>query len=157
MHPLVLAIGGLGAIVAIDKLVDVLFGPTKIFISYYYDKDSSLKRLLKAWSKNEKFDIEFEDMSADVSFNTTTDEELKLELTKRIKKSDIVLVLIGSNTYSRKWVKYEIKEAVRLSKPIVAVKQDRSHISPSELKGIGANWVYGFQARKVSSAIKMCV
>lgn len=150
-------LGGLGAIAAVDRLVGALFGPRKIFVSYYYDKDKALKRLLKAWSKNDKFDIEFDDMSADVSLNTKTDEELGRELTLRIKRSDVVLVLIGSRTHSRKWVSYEIKEAVRLSKPIVAVKQNRNHISPKELKGVGASWVYGFRANKVSKALKECI
>jgi hypothetical protein len=150
-------LGGLGVIAVLDRLVGTLFGPKKIFVSYYYDKDRDLKRLLQAWSKNDKFDIEFEDMSADVSLGTKTDEELERELTIRIKRSDVVLVLIGSSTHSRKWVNYEIKEAVRLSKPIVAVKQDKNHISPKELKGVGANWVYGFRAKKVSKALKECI
>lgn len=155
MHPLVAVLGGLGIVAAIDKLIGALF-PTKIFISYYYDKDRALKRLLKAWNKNEKFDVEFEDVSADVSLTTRTDQELQTELTKRIQKADVVLVLVGSRTHTRKWVSYEIKEAVRLSKPIVAVKQKRSHLSPKELKGVGANWVYGFQARKIINALKEC-
>jgi antiphage defense system Thoeris ThsB-like protein len=156
LHPLMIVLGGLGSIVAADKLIDLIFAKKKIFISYYYDKDKTLKRLLNAWSKNDKFEIEFEDMSADVSLDTKTDKGLGKELTRRIKKSDIVLVLVGNKTYSRKWVKYEIKEAVRLSKPIVAVKQSRDHISPAELKGVGANWVYGFRAQKVSDALKDC-
>lgn len=157
MHPLIALLGGLGVIAVVDRLVGTLFGPKKIFVSYYYDKDKALKRLLKAWSKNDKFDIEFDDMSADVSLNTKTDTELERELTLRIKRSDVVLVLIGSSTHSRKWVSYEIKEAVRLSKPIIAVKQDKHHISPKELKGVGASWVYGFRAKKVSKALKECI
>jgi len=157
LHPLAIILGGIGAVVAADKLIDFLFGKKKIFISYYYDKDKTLKRLLNAWSKNDKFNIDFEDTSADVSLDTKTDEELGKELTKRIKNSDIILVLIGNKTHSRKWVKYEIKEAIRLHKPIVAVKQSRNHISPTELKSIDANWVYGFRAKKVSDAINNCV
>lgn len=154
MHPLAILLGGIGTVIAADKFIDFLFGKKKIFISYYYDKEKTLKRLLSAWSKNRKFDIEFEDTSADISLNTKTDEDLGRELTRRISNSDLVLVLIGNKTHSRKWVKYEINEAVRLKKPIVAVKQSRNHISPKELKGVGANWVYGFRAKKVSDAIK---
>lgn len=154
MHPLAIILGSIGAFIAADKLTDFIFGKKKIFISYYYDKDKTLKRLLSAWSKNDRFDIEFDDTSADISLKTTTDDELGRELTNRISKSDMVLVLIGNKTHSRKWVKYEINEAIRLKKPIVAVKQSRDHISPKELKGVGASWVYGFRAKKVSHAIK---
>lgn len=157
MHQLAKILGGMGAIFAASKLIDLLFGEKKIFVSYYYDKDKTLKRLLNAWSRNDKFNIDFIDTSADVSLDTKTERELSEELSKRIKNSDIVLVLIGNKTHSRKWVKYEIKEAIRLHKPIVAVKQNRNHISPSELKGVGVNWVYGFRARKVSAAIKSCM
>ena len=154
MHPLAILLGGIGVFIAADKLTDILFGRKKIFISYYYEKEKTLKRLLSAWSKNKKFDIEFEDTSADISLNTKTDEDLGRELTRRIESSDLVLVIIGNKTHSRKWVKYEINEAVRLKKPIVAVKQSRNHISPKELKGVGASWVYGFRAKRVSDAIK---
>lgn len=157
MNPLVTVLGALGALIAADRLVGALFRKKRIFVSYYYEKDRAIKRLLKAWSKNDKFDIEFDDVSADVSLTTKTDDELKQQLTARINESDIVLVLIGSNTHSRKWVDYEVGEAVRLAKPIVAVKQNRSNISPRKLKGVGANWVYGFQAKKVSNAIKECI
>lgn len=157
MNPLVMALSVLGSLVVADRLVGALFRKKRIFVSYYYEKDRAIKRLLKAWSKNDKFDIEFDDMSADVSLATKTDDELKQELTARISESDIVLVLIGSNTHSRKWVDYEVEEAVRLAKPIVAVKQDRSNISPKKLKGVGANWVYGFQAKKISKALKECI
>lgn len=157
MNPLVMVLGALGAFFAADRLVGALLRKKRVFISYYYEKDRAIKRLLKAWSKNDKFDIEFEDMSADVSLATKTEDDLKQELTARIKESDIVLVLIGSNTHSRKWVDYEVEEAVRLAKPIVAVKQDRSNISPKKLKGVGAKWVYGFRAKKVSKALKECI
>lgn len=157
MNPLVMVLGTLGGLVAAKRLVGALFRKNRIFVSYYYDKDRTLKRLLKAWSKNDKFDIEFEDMSADISLATKTDDELEQELTTRINESDIVLVLIGSSTHSRKWVNYEVREAVRLAKPIVAVKQSKSDIAPKELKGVGASWVYGFKAKKVSKALKECI
>jgi hypothetical protein len=157
LHPLLIFAGGAAVVATAIKIVDVIFSKNKIFISYYYDKEKTLKRLLKAWNKNEKFDIEFEDMSADIALDTKNDQELEKELTKRIKNSDIILVLIGSKTHARKWVTYEIEEAVRLSKPIIAVKQSRNHKSPTALKGVGANWVYGFKAKKVSDAIKGCL
>lgn len=157
LNPFLMIVGVVGLFAIVNKALISPFRKKKIFISYYYDKDRALKRLLNAWSKNDKFDIDFEDTSADVSLDTSTDEELEYELTKRIKNSDIVLVLIGDNTHSRKWVKYEIREAVRLQKTIVAVKHRKSSKSPTVLKGVGAHWVYEFRAKKVSDAIKNCV
>ncbi|KZN12679.1 hypothetical protein OA79_14540 [Marinomonas sp. TW1] len=157
LNPLWMIVGVGSLVVFVGKAINSAFKKKKIFISYYYGKDRAFKRLLNAWSKNEKFDIDFEDTSADVSLDTSTDEELEYELTKRIKNSDIVLVLIGDHTHLREWVKYEIKEAVRLQKTIVAVKHTKSSKSPTELKGVGAHWVYGFRAKKVSDAIKNCV
>ncbi len=153
MAPLFWIASALGFFVVVDKIL----APTKIFVSYYYDQEGSLKRLLKAWDKNKNFDIRFQDMSADISLNTESDEQLAQELTERIKKSEIVLVLVGSETHLRKWVKYEIQEAVRLSKPIIAVKQSKGHVSPRELKGVKAYWVYGFKAKKISAAINDCI
>lgn len=154
MHPglALLAIGT--AAIALKKVAGLFSRPPRIFISYYYKDDKSLKRLLKAWNKNKRFDLEFEDTSADISLDTSSDDELKQQLTKCIKKSDVVLVLVGAKTHSRKWVKYEIQEAVRLSVPIVAVKKIKGYSSPNELKSVDAKWVYGFKARKVTDAIK---
>ncbi len=152
VHPLV----RIGAVIAGGWLLGKLFGKDKIFISYYYRDDRHLKRLLNAWSKNKEFPYEFDDVSADVSLQTTTDEELEAQLTARIEKADVVLVLIGRKTHKRKWVAYEIAEAVRLSKFIVAVKQKRNHVSPKELRGVGAKWVYAFKAEPIADAIKEC-
>ena len=151
-HPWVL----IGKLIAAVWVLKKLFGKEKIFISYYYKDDKHLKRLLNAWSKNKTFPFEFDDVSADVSLETQTDEELEEELTDRIEAADIVLVLIGSKTHKRQWVSYEIKEAVRLSKPIVAVKQKRNNISPKELRGVGAKWVYGFKAERIVDSINEC-
>lgn len=63
-------------------------------------------------------------------------------------------MLIGDHTHLRKWVRYEIKEALRLQKIIVAVKHKKSSKSPTELKGVGTHWFYGFRAKKVSDSIK---
>ncbi len=157
MNPYLFTLAGAGVVALAKKAFDSFFAETKIFVSYYYKDERSLKRLLKAWSNNDKFKLSFKDTSADVSLQTANDDELKKELTNRIKKSDLVLVLIGKKTHSRKWVSFEISEAVRLGKPLIVVKQKKQQRAPSELKSVGAKWVYAFKAERIHAAVQEVV
>lgn len=137
----------------------VLFGihaltrKTRIFVSYYYDGDRHYKRLLSAWSANEKFELEFEDVSTDVSIPSRDEEVVKREILKEIKRCDVFLVLVGKRSHRRDWVSWEIVRAKECGRKIVAVKLRREYISPSELLSAGAVWVYGFNAEKIREAI----
>lgn len=124
----------------------------KIFISYDYDNDKHYKNLLLAWNKHGEFDIEFYDQSVDVSINSTDANYIKQVIQGRIAKSDILLVLIGKQTYKSAWVAWEIQKAYELKKKLVAVKIDDENTSPDVILGKGALWTKSFNF----DAIKSC-
>lgn len=153
MWPLIRLIAVLAAAVyVIDKLTS-----KSIFVSYRYRTDAKYKNLLKAWSKNHKFDIEFDDFSNDLSVDSDNDEVIKREIYKKIDASDIFLCLVGPETHKSKMVKWEIKTARELSKPIVAVKIEKSHTAPEELMSIGASWAMSFTEDAIVEALRKAI
>jgi hypothetical protein len=126
----------------------------KLFFSYYFDKDRHYKRLINAWSVNPKFDLDFDDVSTDVSINSDNDSYLRRKMAERIQACDVFVVVIGKGTHAREWVSYEIGKAREYGKKIVAIKLDKRYVSPKELMSAGARWVYGFKEKDIRAAIE---
>ncbi|MDD4913090.1 MAG: TIR domain-containing protein [Sideroxydans sp.] len=148
--PLVRLVVGAAAAFGVYKL---LTGKKKVFVSYYYDSDRHYKRLLMAWSANDKFELEFEDVSTDVSIRSDNEAYIKRVISDKIKQCDVFIVLVGKKSHRRDWINWEIAKAKEYGKKIVAIKGKRSHTSPEELLSAGAEWVYGFEEKKIREAI----
>ena len=125
-----------------------------MFVSYYYDADSRYKNILKAWSENEKFEIEFDDVSADVRIKSKSDEALKRVLSRKIREADVLLVIVGEKTHRRHWVVWEVEKALELGKRIVAVKIKSTYESPKELVGAGVKWSKSFDYKAIKAAME---
>ncbi len=125
----------------------------KIFVSYDYDGDAKYKNLLKAWSENDKFELEFEDVSVDVSVNSKNAGVIKRVISQRMKRADIFLCLVGEDTHRSRWVAWEIEKAVELSLKIVAVKTKKKWIKPKMLAGAGACWAMSFRRDSILKAL----
>lgn len=125
----------------------------KIFISYYYDGDRHYKRLLTAWSANKKFDLEFEDVSTDISINSEERNYIRRKIAEQIKQCDVFIVFVGKKSHEREWITWEIVKAKEYEKKIVAIKEKRTHASPKELLSAGVKWVYGFNEKDIRDAI----
>ncbi|MCW9059956.1 MAG: TIR domain-containing protein [Gammaproteobacteria bacterium] len=127
--------------------------PTKVFISYHSKGDGHFKNMIMAWANNEKFKLNIEDFSTDTNIKSKDEAYLKRRMREQIRKADNFIVFIGKDTHKRPWVAWEIEQAKALSKRIIAVKENRKHISPKPLLGSGAIWVYGFSANGIRNAL----
>lgn len=125
-----------------------------VFISYDYDNDRHYKNLLVAWSKNASFDLEFYDSSVDISVDSEEAAPIRRVISQRIRKSDILLCLVGAQTHKSEWVTWEINKADELDKKFVAVKIDRSNTTPDALYGKGAEWAQSFSFDSIKKAIE---
>lgn len=125
-----------------------------IFISYDYDNDRHYKNLMVAWSQNASFDLEFYDSSVDVSVNSEAAAPVRRVISQRIRASDIILCIVGEETYTSEWVAWELEKADELDKKFVAVKTSRSNTSPSALQGKGAEWAHSFTFDSIKRAIE---
>lgn len=124
-----------------------------IFISYDYDNDKNYKNLLKAWDANGTFDFSFHDHSADVSIKSTNAAAIKRAISAKINNATYFLCLVGEDTHTSDWVKWEIDKAVELKKKIVAVKIKSTNTTPSELNDVGASWAMSFTEEAIVKAI----
>lgn len=144
---------GLGVFAAIAALT--LFSKKKkVFVSYYYDDDKHYKRLLTAWSANDKFSLEFEDVSTDVSIKSDNTEYIRRVISDKIDQCDVFVVLVGKKSHRREWISWEIIKAKEYRKKIIAIKGKRNYASPPELLSAGTEWVYGFEEKKIREAIE---
>lgn len=125
----------------------------KIFISYDYDKDRHYKNMLLAWDKNQDFDFGFSDQSADVSVDSYNAATIKAAISAKINEATYFVCLVGKQTYTSRWVAWEIEKAKELRRRIVAVKIEPTNTSPSGLENASAKWAMSFTFDSIKSAI----
>lgn len=140
--PLVYLIGVVGA--GVTGYLLTKRKPKKVFVSYHSKADSHYKNLIIAWSNNDKFKLKIEDFSTDVGIKSNDVSYMRRRMKEQINKADYFIIFIGERTHQREWVEWEIEQAKLMKKNIVAIKENRAHISPQSLLGSGAKWVYRF-------------
>ncbi len=128
--------------------------PKKVFISYYSKGDSNYKNMIMAWAKNNKFKLSIEDLSTDTKIKSTDQAYLKQRMKNQISKADYFIVFVGEDTHTREWVLWEIEQAKKLNKTIIAIKEKRTHKSPKSLLKCGVIWVYGFSEDGIRKALE---
>lgn len=93
----------------------------RTFFSFYYDDDIwRASNVRKSGALNQD-EIEFIDASLWEEAETEGDAEVRKLIDEALEKSTVTCVLIGENTASRRWVKYEINESIRLGKGLFGV------------------------------------
>lgn len=91
----------------------------QVFFSFEYMKDnwraSQVRNMGKFDDDSTFSDNDWEDVKE------KTDEKIKEWINDQLQKRSCIVVLIGSTTASRKWVKYEIEQAYKYQKGIVGI------------------------------------
>jgi len=90
----------------------------KVFVSFDYDNDARLKDLFAGQAKNPKSPFKLVDHSLK---EAAPDAEWEKKAEVLVKKSDIVVVLVGDKTSSAHGVKKEVAMARRNNIPVVQV------------------------------------
>jgi hypothetical protein len=125
----------------------------KVFISYDHDKDKNFKHLLRAWNKNSDFDFEIDETSPKGKINSQNNHVIKSVLTRKIKQSNCVLVIVGHRTHKSQWVQWEIQQAKQFHLQLVAVKLDRQFTTPPALLKANTSWAMTFNQEAISNAL----
>lgn len=100
-------------------------GLKRAFISFHIEDEPQVD-LLRHQAKDDRFDLEFVDYSVKEPF----DEKWKTQCTERIRQSSVIIVMIGSETYSREAVLWEINKAYELGKPVIGVRIHKNRNDP---------------------------
>ncbi|MBQ4851403.1 TIR domain-containing protein [Pseudoalteromonas sp. MMG012] len=148
--PLFLFTLGLAGIARLFHFKD---DPKSVFISYYSKGDSHYKNLIVAWANNNKFDLKIEDESTGVNIKSDNESYIKRKIKERIGKANNFIVFVGEDTHERDWVEWEIEQAKKLCKNIIAIKEKRHFKSPPALLGCEVTWVYGFTEHGLRKAL----
>ena len=90
----------------------------RAFFSFDFDEDQSLKHHMAGQLKLPASPFEAADWSMKEAAAESKWEE---EAEKRIKRCDVVIILVGKKTHSAPGVLKEVKMARRLRKPIVQI------------------------------------
>lgn len=95
-------------------------GRRNVFISFAMEDEREVN-LLRAHAKNENSDIEFNDHSVRDPIDSDRAAYIKDRISERINRASVCVVYLSDSTAQSKWVKWEVDEAIRLGKKIVAV------------------------------------
>lgn len=127
----------------------------KVFISYDHSEDRHYKELLRAWDANTDFDFEIDTRSPNLAINSVDAGVIKSALTKKMKESKYLLVLIGAKSYTSDWMFWEIERAKQpdVKLKLAAVKIDKNYITPPGLLGTGTAFAYSFTRDGIIEAL----
>lgn len=88
----------------------------KVFVSFDFDEDKKLKDFIIGQSKLEDSPFEITDWSMK---EAAPEKSWEKEAESRIKRSDLVIVMVGPNTHKAPGVLKEVEMARNNNKPIV--------------------------------------
>jgi MTH538 TIR-like domain (DUF1863) len=95
----------------------------KVFVSFDGDNDMNYYRLMTAWKQHDNMTFNFAN-AHDLNYarDTSLEESIKAQLRFRLQNSKVFVLLIGASTrYLRKFVLWEIEQALSLALPIIGV------------------------------------
>ena len=121
-----------------------------VFISYHYKDDVQKVNLLRdqAESSNK---LEFHETSSTERYP----DNWKTYANRNIKRSDVMVVMVGENTAESEAVEYEIEKAHDLDKPVIGmrVQSNESHPIPEAMQKAGDE-VIKWELDKLQSQIE---
>lgn len=95
----------------------------QVFFSFHYNNDNwraaQIRNMGKVDSSSTFSDNDWEEVKKKI------DKEIEKWIDDQLEKRSCLVVLIGRETASRKWIKYEIKKAYKLNKGIVGIYIDK--------------------------------
>lgn len=114
----------------------------QVFFSFHYTKDnwraSQVRNMGKVDNSSTFSDNDWEEV------RVKTDAKIKEWIDKELKMRSCLVVLIGKDTSTRKWVKYEIKRAVEMNKGIVGIYIHKLKDKDGNQTTQGGNPFYNF-------------
>jgi hypothetical protein len=95
----------------------------KTFVSFDGDSDMHYYRLMTAWKQSDNHSFDFynaHDLNS--ARDSSTEESIKAQLADRLRNTKVFVLLVGERTrYLRKFVLWEIEQALKRGLPIIAV------------------------------------
>jgi hypothetical protein len=109
-------------------------GRRNVFISFATE-DMNEVNLLRAQSKNENSDIEFNDHSVREPYDSDRADYIRRKIAERIARSSVTVVYLSKDTADSRWVSWEVQKSLELGKRVIAVH------SGDTFSGVAPGWV----------------
>lgn len=91
-----------------------------VFISFS-SVDMNEVNLMRGQAKNDGIDLDFSDHSVKKAYNSDKDDYIKRQIRGKIENASVVLVYLSAASIKSQWVKWEVEQAKKMGKGIVAV------------------------------------
>lgn len=113
---------------------------TKHAFLSFVEEDLERVRLFRGQAKNNNSALSFDDYSVAVPYNSQNADYIRSKITEKIRAASVTVCLIGPNTASSSWVKWEIDKSADLGKKVFGVRlyTDRTCPVPSALTALKA-------------------
>lgn len=125
----------------------------RIFISHAWDYDAHYDTLVGWLDEAPNFSWVNYSIPLTNSVDFKSKKELKEKITNKVNQVHCVVIFAGMYTAYSEWIDYEIDEAIRLGKPIVAVKPWGQERIPAKIKD-SCDSLVGWNRYSVISAIR---
>lgn len=127
----------------------------RVFVSYDHSEDAHYKRLLQAWDANPDFDFDFDSRGPNVPINSSDAAVIKQSLTRMMKDSTHLLVIVGEQSHKSDWMTWESDRAKQsdVKLKLAAVKLARTNVTPPGLLNSGTSWATSFERDRIVEAL----
>src|SRR5271157_1842222 len=95
----------------------------KVFFSFHYERDSQRASVVRNHAVTKEHDdaAGYVDKATWESIEKQGDDAIKKWIAEQLKGTSVTVVLIGPDTDSRKWVKYELQQSYAKGTGLVGV------------------------------------
>lgn len=112
----------------------------KVFFSFHYERD--VWRVAQVRKSNVITNLDkspFYDKAEWESIKRSGDQAIKNWIDRQLQGTSVTVVLIGAQTASRRWVKYEIQKSIELGKGLIGVHISGIKDQHGNTDNLGAN------------------
>ncbi len=95
----------------------------RVFFSFHYDRDIwRVSQVRQSWvTKGSYEEAGYVDAASWETLKKKGDDSIKRWIDRELKGTSVLAVLIGSTTYGRKWVNYEMKQSYAKNKGMLGI------------------------------------
>lgn len=129
-------------------------GKPRAFISFDFDNNFEERKLFVGQTKNSKTPFDIEDWS---SKRRLPEKEWEKLIEEKVKKCNLLIVLVGKKAYSATGVKKEIRFAINNDVPIFGVYVDGANTLTPLPNGLKRNRTIKWTWDGISDAIDVCM
>ncbi len=133
--------------------------PYRIFICHAYDHRDIYFELVRKLNNANYFDWRNLSVQYDMRFGSgetdVDNDELRVEIGRKIAESELLLVLTKPVASRRRWLQWEIAHAKGLGKPIIGIARKRNDKVSSFVKQHANDIVDTWRINHIISAIKL--